>query len=172
MQFLTCLLLLTSVFHTDKNHSVVQTYNATTFKICDADQDMNTTEWSVSNPEYSKDAVTVTVPLLKEGPTYFFSDFYDGEQCLNGQKFSINVTHGQGLPESLKDPVPNAPGPASADDVPPNDVPANFDHPMDDNTTSSDPLKPVAGLGNRNCAVFGFELFAMVFGSLGLFAWI
>ncbi|KAF3341410.1 blue copper protein-like protein [Carex littledalei] len=154
------------IFHTDKNHSVVQTYNATTFKICDADQDMNTTEWSVSNPEYSKDAVTVHVPLLKEGPTYFFSDFYDGEQCLNGQKFTINVTHGEGLPDSLKDP---APGPASADDVPPNDVPANFDHPIDDNSTSSDPLKPVAGLGNRNWAGFGFSLSAVVFGSLGLF---
>jgi Plastocyanin-like domain len=163
-------LLLASVFHTDKNHSVVQTYNATTFKICDADQDINTTEWSVSNPEYSKDAVTVSVPLLKEGPTYFFSNFYDGEQCMNNQKFAINVTHGQGLPDSLKDPAPDAPAPASPDDVPANDVPANFDHPIDDNSTTTDPLKPVAGFGNRNLAQFGFGIFTVSFGALGLFA--
>ncbi|KAJ1693345.1 hypothetical protein LUZ63_010043 [Rhynchospora breviuscula] len=157
------------IFHTDKNHSVVQTYNATTFKICDADQDLNTTEWSASDPEYSKDAVMVYVPLLKEGPTYFFSNFYDGEQCLNGQKFAINVTHGEGLPDSLKDPAPDAPAPASPDDVPATDVPANFDHPIDDNSTSTDPVKPVAGSGNMNLAGFSFGLLLVIFGALGFF---
>lgn len=88
---------------------------------------------------------------------------------MNGQKFGINVTHGQGLPDSLKDPAPDALAPASPNDVPANDVPANFDHPMDDNSTSTDPLKPVAGLGNRNWAGFGFGLFAVFFGALGLF---
>lgn len=84
--------------------------------------------------------MSVAVPLLKVGPTYFFSSDYDGEQCNNGQRFSINVTQGQGLPPSLRTPSPEAPGPVSEesgdDTMPATVVPANFDHPKnitDDN---------------------------------------
>lgn len=84
----------------------------------------------------------MAVPLLKEGPTYFFSSDYDGEQCENGQRFSINVTHGQGLPPSLREPTPGAPGPVSResgdDTVPDTTVPANFDHPKDISDDDSD----------------------------------
>ncbi|KAJ3676552.1 hypothetical protein LUZ60_003964 [Juncus effusus] len=156
------------IFNTDKNHSVVQTYNISTFKTCNTDQDTNTSDWSTSAPDFSKDSITVFVPLLKEGPTYFLSDFYDGEQCNNGQKFTINVSHGQGLPASLKDPEPDAPAPASPDDVPANTNVPDFNHPMDDNTTSEDPAKPVSGLGFRN-NFNGVCYFGVLFGVLSVF---
>ncbi|XP_062172343.1 early nodulin-like protein 18 [Alnus glutinosa] len=127
------------IFNTDNNHSVVQTYNLTTYKLCDYDnaQENDTTQWSVSDPSASSPHPdSVAVPLLKEGMTYFFSGDYDGEQCKNGQRFKINVTHGQGLPESLKSPSEESPGPISpnaGDDesTPDTVVPSNFDHPLD-----------------------------------------
>lgn len=125
------------MFNTDKNHSVVQTYNATIYKHCDfndADSD-DTVQWSFGEPEFDKGAVTVAVPLLKEGATYFFSSNYDGEQCEHGQHFKINVSHGKGLPDSLKSPSEQAPAPNSADlenSVPDNVIPSNFDNPKDD----------------------------------------
>ncbi|XP_010908431.1 early nodulin-like protein 18 [Elaeis guineensis] len=123
------------IFNTDKNHTVVQTYNATTYKHCDYNdaEDDDTMEWSAGEPEFSKEAVTVAVPLLKEGLTYFFSGNYDGEQCRHGQHFKINVSHGQGLPPSLKSPSV-APAPTSPDDenlVPDTVVPSNFNNPAD-----------------------------------------
>ena len=125
--------LLSTVFNTDKNHSVVQTYNETTYRLCDyndADDD-DTTEWSAGVPTFDNSAVTVAVPLLKEGSTYFFSGDYDGEQCQHGQHFKINVTHGQGLPPSLM-PADSSPAPNAADAgdaVPDTVVPSNFDNP-------------------------------------------
>ncbi|KDP36975.1 hypothetical protein JCGZ_08567 [Jatropha curcas] len=127
------------IFNTNNNHSVVQTYNFTTYKLCDYDNalDNDTIEWSVSDPSNTATTgVTVAVPLLKEGTTYFFSGDYDGDQCKAGQHFKINVTHGRGLPESLKDPSEQAPAPNSPDvsgeDVTPDTiVPANFDNPKD-----------------------------------------
>ncbi|XP_072983497.1 early nodulin-like protein 18 [Typha latifolia] len=122
------------IFNTDKNHSVVQTYNATTYRLCNDVDDDKVVEWSAGEPEFSKVPVTVAVPLLKEGTTYFFSGYYDGEQCQNGQHFMINVTHGQGLPESLKSPSEAAPAPNSADyvnDVPDTVIPSNFNNPND-----------------------------------------
>uniref|UniRef100_A0A2P2JUN9 Uncharacterized protein MANES_02G136300 n=1 Tax=Rhizophora mucronata TaxID=61149 RepID=A0A2P2JUN9_RHIMU len=136
------------IFNTDNNHSVVQTYNFTTYKHCDYNNalDSDTIEWSTSDPSNTAThPTTVAVPLLKEGLTYFFSGNYDGDQCKNGQHFKINVTHGQGLPESLKSPADQAPAPNSPDisgddSVPETIVPANFDHPdRQDESDSKDP---------------------------------
>uniref|UniRef100_A0A0D3EMH4 Phytocyanin domain-containing protein n=1 Tax=Oryza barthii TaxID=65489 RepID=A0A0D3EMH4_9ORYZ len=91
-----------AVFNTDKNHSVVQTRNETLYKSCDYNDSGpdDTVEWSAAAPEFSKDAVTVAVPLLKEGSSYFFSGNYDGEQCESGQRFAVAVAHGQRRPPS------------------------------------------------------------------------
>ncbi|KAL9367699.1 hypothetical protein Peur_038898 [Populus x canadensis] len=127
------------IFNTDSNHSVVQTYNFTTFKSCDYDNSggNETAEWSSTNPSNTlTQAVTVAVPLLKEGPTFFFSGFYDGDQCQNGQHFKITVSHGKGLPDSLKDPSDQAPAPNAADygSTPDTDVPFDFNNPHDQDT--------------------------------------
>ncbi|XP_043693657.1 uncharacterized protein LOC122644118 [Telopea speciosissima] len=128
------------IFNTDSNHSIVQTYNVTTYKQCDyydAELD-DTTEWSAADPNATNpQPVTVAIPLVKEGMTYFFSGDYDGEQCDNGQHFKINVTHGQGLPPSLKNPSMDSPGPASpdmnnADSAPDTVVPSNFNNPNEE----------------------------------------
>ncbi|KAG0498895.1 hypothetical protein HPP92_003586 [Vanilla planifolia] len=121
------------IFNTDKNHSVVQTYNETTYKRCDYDdaEEDDTTEWSAGEPTFDSAAVTVPVPLLKVGSNFFFSGNYDGEQCRHGQHFVINVTHGQGLPPSL-DPSEGSPAPTSGDEgdaVPETVVPSNFKDP-------------------------------------------
>ncbi|PIA59972.1 hypothetical protein AQUCO_00400687v1 [Aquilegia coerulea] len=127
------------MFNTDSNHSVVQTYNITTYTNCDSD-DADTDDtilWSEAEPSaIATRPVTVSVPLLKEGVTYFFSGDYDGDQCKHGQHFKINVAHGQGLPKSLKDPSMEAPSPMSPDDedstpTPDTVVPSNFNHPKD-----------------------------------------
>lgn len=104
------------IFNADKNHSVVQTRNGTLYKSCDYNDSGpdDTVEWSAAAPEFSKDAVTVAVPLLKEGRAYFFSGNYDGEQCESGQRFAIDVAHGQGLPPDLRPPVADAPAPYAA----------------------------------------------------------
>ncbi|XP_008798353.1 blue copper protein-like [Phoenix dactylifera] len=144
------------IFNTDKNHSVVQTYNATTYKHCnynDAEDD-DTMEWSAGEPEFSKEAATVAVPLLKEGLTYFFSGNYDGEQCQQGQHFKINVSHGQGLPPSLKSPSA-APAPNSPDDeslVPDTVVPSNFNNPAD-----TSPVNATSGAGEALPRLVGKE---------------
>lgn len=137
-----------AVFNTDNNHSVVQTYNATTYKGCDYDDALEeeTTQWSSADPSStSPHPVSVPVPLLKVGLTYFFSGDYDGEQCQNGQNFEINVTYGQGLPPSLKKGPSGeerqAPAPVSPESAPDTLVPSNFDNPQnvsdDDATTST-----------------------------------
>ncbi|KAH8498804.1 hypothetical protein Peur_073983 [Populus x canadensis] len=127
------------IFNTDNNHSVVQTYNLTTYKLCDYDNsvDNDTVEWSSANPSNTlTQGVTVAVPLLKEGPTYFFSGDYDGEQCDNGQHFKITVFHGKGLPDSLKDPSDQAPAPNAADydSTPDTTVPFDINNPHDQDT--------------------------------------
>ncbi|EEF39175.1 copper ion binding protein, putative [Ricinus communis] len=127
------------IFNTNNNHSVVQTYNLTTYELCDYDNALenDTIEWSTTDPSNTATfGVTVDVPLLKEGITYFFSGDYDGDQCKSGMHFNINVTHGKGLPESLKSPSEQAPAPNSPDvtgddSAPDTIVPANFDHPQD-----------------------------------------
>ncbi|GLT58714.1 hypothetical protein SLA2020_315840 [Shorea laevis] len=130
------------IFNTDNNHSVVQTYNVTTYKLCDSSDDMgnDTMEWSAADPSATTThPVSVAVPLVKEGINYFFSEDYDGDQCKAGQHFQLNVTHGQGLPKSLQDPsedapAPNSPDYAGADSAPDTIVPSNFNHPTDDET--------------------------------------
>jgi len=131
--------LVNAVFNTDNNHSVVRTYNFTTYKLCDYDNsvDNDTVEWSSANPSNTlTQGVTVAVPLLKEGPTYFFSGDYDGEQCDNGQHFKITVFHGKGLPDSLKDPSDQAPAPNAADydSTPDTTVPFDINNPHDQDT--------------------------------------
>uniref|UniRef100_A0A6N2L318 Phytocyanin domain-containing protein n=1 Tax=Salix viminalis TaxID=40686 RepID=A0A6N2L318_SALVM len=127
------------IFNTDTNHSVVQTYNFTTYKLCDYENsgDNDTVEWSSANPSNTlTQGATVAVPLLKEGPSYFFSGDYDGEQCDNGQHFKITVSHGKGLPDSLKDPSDQAPAPNAADydSTPDTVVPFDFNNPHDQDT--------------------------------------
>ncbi|KAG6679081.1 hypothetical protein I3842_14G113100 [Carya illinoinensis] len=132
------------IFNTDNNHSVIQTYNVTTYKLCDYEdaQEDDTTQWSDANPSTaSPHPVSVPVPLLKEGMTYFFSSDYDGEQCNNGQRLMINVTHGKGLPKSLENPAEESPGPISqnsGDDesAPDTIVPSNFNNPNEENADS------------------------------------
>jgi hypothetical protein len=117
---------------------VVQTRNATLYKSCDYNDSGpdDTLEWSAAAPEFSRDAVTVAVPLLREGRTYFFSGNYDGEQCESGQRFAIDVAHGQGLPPDLRPPAADAPAPAAAG---PADGAAvlDFSHPKNVTTPSA-----------------------------------
>lgn len=129
---------LNAVFNTDSNHSIIQTYNFTTYKLCDYEdaQENDTIQWSNSDPSATTlNSVTVPVPLVKEGMTYFFSSDYDGEQCKNGQHFKVNVTHGQGLPKSLENhPSEESPGPISPnsgdeESAPDTIVPSNFNNP-------------------------------------------
>lgn len=129
---------LNAVFNTDSNHSIIQTYNFTTYKLCDYEdaQENDTIQWSISDPSATTlNSVTVPVPLVKEGMTYFFSSDYDGEQCKNGQHFKVNVTHGQGLPKSLENhPSEESPGPISPnsgdeESAPDTTVPSNFNNP-------------------------------------------
>ncbi|KAI4385399.1 hypothetical protein MLD38_003430 [Melastoma candidum] len=143
------------IFNTDTNHSVVQTYNFTTYKACDyADAlDNDTLQWSSADPSNTDThPVTVAVPLVKEGPNYFFSGDYDGDQCRDGQHFRINVTHGQGLPESLKSPqdqapAPNYPDSGSDDSAPDTNIPSNFDNPT--NTTTGDTESGAGSVSGR-----------------------
>ncbi|KAG5517313.1 hypothetical protein RHGRI_037911 [Rhododendron griersonianum] len=137
------------IFNTDSNHSIVQTYNFTTYKRCDYNdaQDDDTIEWSAVDPSStSPQPVRVAVPLVKQGMNYFFSGDYDGEQCKFGQHFKINVTYGQGLPPSLKSPSEGAPAPANPDSgndesAPDTTVPSNFNNPKE----SSDDDKVESG---------------------------
>ncbi|KAJ6755037.1 hypothetical protein OIU79_027621 [Salix purpurea] len=127
------------IFNTDSNHSVVRTYNITTYRLCDYDNsvDNDTVQWAYTNPSNTlTQAVTWAVPLLKEGPTFFFSGDDDGEQCQNGQHFKIAVSHGKGLPDSLKDPSDQAPAPNAADygSTPDTVVPFDFNNPHEQDT--------------------------------------
>ncbi|KAL4578637.1 hypothetical protein LXL04_014764 [Taraxacum kok-saghyz] len=142
---MSCTIPRGSVFNTDNNHTVVQTYNSTIYNLCDDSNALDNDTFQYASPDPSASTVhpvSVAVPLLKVGPTYFFSSDYDGEQCENGQRFSVNVTYGQGLPPSLKTPAPGAPGPVSQqsgdDTVPETMVPANFDHPKDIDSDDED----------------------------------
>lgn len=116
--------------------------------------------------------MTVAVPLVKEGTTYFFSSDYDGEQCNNGQHFKINVTHGQGLPKSLQIPSENSPSPKSSpvsgddDSAPDTIVPSNFNNPKEDH---SDDEKDSDKANEKSSSVSVFVQFhSKLFGSLVL----
>eukprot|EP01018_Ginkgo_biloba_P011958 Gb_10362 [translate_table: standard] len=96
------------IFHTNANHSVIQTYNETTYKKCDYDnaEDDDTDVWLAVDPTKKGNRLTVSVPLTIEGPNYFFSNALDRIECMNGLKFQIKVAHGQGLPAALTHPPP------------------------------------------------------------------
>lgn len=175
------------LFNTDSNHSVTQTHNFTTYSTCDSQGDDNI-QWSSIDPNSTEVLpVTVPVPLLKEGPTYFFSGDYDGEQCMHGQKFEINVTHGQGLPPSLRDDPDLATGPTTADAAPgpnnpdagddstPDTISSNYDFshpkkvPSDDST--SDDEEDGAKTKSNEASFVGFRevfLVGLISGVLGL----
>ncbi|PON59549.1 Phytocyanin domain containing protein [Trema orientale] len=170
------------IFNTNTNHSVVQTYNETTYKLCDYEDasDKDTTQWSTADPSNTATRpITVPVPLLKEGKTYFFSGDYDGDQCTNGQRFAIVVAHGQGLPKSLKDPStdesPGPVGPQSGDEegdaAPDTIVPSNFNNPKpvasDDADRASDSSGSVS-LSFLHGKVFGRQLCTVFMVCLGL----
>uniref|UniRef100_A0A5B7BTA1 Putative plastocyanin-like domain protein n=1 Tax=Davidia involucrata TaxID=16924 RepID=A0A5B7BTA1_DAVIN len=136
------------IFNTDNNHSVVQTYNFNTYKHCDYNnaQENDTIEWSAAEPSSTTPhAVSVAIPLLKVGKTYFLSGDYDGEQCQHGQHFKINVTYGQGLPESLKNlsdesPAPASPNSGNDESAPDTVIPSNFN-----NTQESSDVREESG---------------------------
>lgn len=104
---LICSVFMCSVFNTNTNQTVIQTYNATTYKNCTADyaSDDDTFQYQGGSNEFGK-AMTITVSLTLEGQQYYFSDADDGSQCLNGMAFEIKVGHGIGLPPSLNQPPP------------------------------------------------------------------
>ncbi|KAI9114127.1 hypothetical protein K1719_014777 [Acacia pycnantha] len=162
------------IFNTDNNHSVIQTYNFTTYKQCDYDdaQDSDTTQWSASDPSATEPhPVTVAVPLVKEGMTYFFSSDYDGEQCKNGQQFKINVSYGQGLPKNLKEysppspqhdassPSPSSPNSGDEDAAPDTIVPSNFNNPRQEDKGDDDADEKSSASGSvfsrKNCNFLG-----------------
>ncbi|KAL0911000.1 hypothetical protein M5K25_019101 [Dendrobium thyrsiflorum] len=150
------------IFNTDKNHSVIQTYNQTTYNRCDsddADAD-DTTEWSAGEPTVDAVDVTVPVPLLRVGSNFFFSGNYDGEQCRHGQHFVINVTRGEGLPPSLNtSPESLAPAsPEAGDDVPDTVVPSNFNNPTDSDVKAT----PAAGGQDGTAGPSAMALAALV----------
>ncbi|KAL6181027.1 hypothetical protein ACLB2K_047685 [Fragaria x ananassa] len=135
------------IFNTDTNHSVVQTYNVTIYKLCDYDnaEEKDAIQWSQSDPSNTATQdVSVAVPLLKEGVMYFFSGDYDGDQCKNGQHFMITVTHGQGLPKSGDDSTAgptSSPQSGNGDDesIPETIVPnSNFNDPKEEDDSDND----------------------------------
>ncbi|KAJ1685535.1 hypothetical protein LUZ63_016925 [Rhynchospora breviuscula] len=104
------------VFNTNTNSSVVQTSNDTTYSLCDATNDdgNQTFLWGSDGGDSNSSNPTpevLEIPLIYEGPNYFFSDTMDGNQCQNGMKFEINVLHGNGLPPALKQPPSPSPVP-------------------------------------------------------------
>ncbi|RZC73063.1 hypothetical protein C5167_048542 [Papaver somniferum] len=113
------------IFDTNTNQTVIQTYNETAYKICNADDTDAATVYS-GGAEIGKQVV-LSVALIIEGDNYFFSSADDGAQCQKGMAFKIDVEHGVGLPPSLNQPPP----PPFVD--PP---------PSDQSTTPSDTTNP------------------------------
>ncbi|KAI3893389.1 hypothetical protein MKX03_002921 [Papaver bracteatum] len=92
------------VFDTNTNQTVIQTYNETAYKICNADDTTDASVYS-GGAEIGKQVV-LSVALIIEGDNYFFSSADDGAQCQKGMAFKIDVKHGVGLPPSLNQPPP------------------------------------------------------------------
>ncbi|XP_050386104.1 cucumber peeling cupredoxin-like [Argentina anserina] len=91
------------IFNTE-NQTVIDTQNATAYRICTADDtsDEGTFVWG----DNSLGKKTIVVPLVTEGANYYFSGNGDGEQCQQGMAFAIEVGHGLGLPPILNQPPP------------------------------------------------------------------
>lgn len=115
--------MIQSVFNTNTNQTVIQTYNETTFNSCTADDasDDDTFQYNGGSNEFGQKA-TIAVPLTMMGSNYFFSDAEDGVQCQQGMAFEISVKRGLGLPPSLNQPPPppyiEPPGPDTAQPPP------------------------------------------------------
>lgn len=108
------------IFNTNTNQTVVQTYNATTYGSCTADDAAdNDTFIFNSGAENFSQPITVAVPLIKVGPNYYFSDADDGAQCQQGMRFEIRVNEGSGLPPSLNQPPPPPYSPPPVAETPP-----------------------------------------------------
>ncbi|GER46428.1 early nodulin-like protein [Striga asiatica] len=142
------------IFNTNTNHTVIQTYNKTTFESCLIDDalDSDTFQYSGGHDEFGN-LTTIAVPLTIEGTQYYFSDAEDGEECLHGMAFEITVAHGLGLPPSLNQPPPPAyvPPPETAEEG------------------QSPPVTVVAGRpagGVRGCAEVSF--LGLVLGVVGV----
>ncbi|XP_075487453.1 early nodulin-like protein 18 [Primulina tabacum] len=107
------------IFNTNSNQTVIQTYNETTYKNCTTDYSSNkdTFQYDGGVDQFGSASI-VEVPLTILGTQYYFSDASDGEQCLKGVAFEINVNRGLGLPPSLNQPPPPpySPPPAPADE--------------------------------------------------------
>ncbi|KAI3925521.1 hypothetical protein MKW92_034852 [Papaver armeniacum] len=121
------------------NHSVVQTYNVTTYKRCNSDDAEvdDTTEWSSADP-------SATAPRHD----IFLSSDYDGEQCKHGQHFKINVLHGSGLPPSMKTPSASEPSPSPTKSASGDDDDADDSTPNPDTVVSSNFNDPKQSTGN------------------------
>ncbi|KAK1376274.1 cucumber peeling cupredoxin-like [Heracleum sosnowskyi] len=111
------------IFKTSTNQSVIQTYNATTYKNCSIDysEDDDTFSFTSGNNKFNQ-SLTIAVPLTINGTNYYFSDSDDGVQCEQGMAFEIVVKYGSGLPPSLNQPPPPAyvePSPPVPDETTP-----------------------------------------------------
>ncbi|KAG6511677.1 hypothetical protein ZIOFF_029754 [Zingiber officinale] len=80
------------IFDTDSNNTVIQTFNATTYALCDfSDDNGNDTTFYYDGSGEPTVNMTVAVPLTEEGTNYFFSAADGGVECLQGMRFEITV---------------------------------------------------------------------------------
>ncbi|KAF6176078.1 hypothetical protein GIB67_000172 [Kingdonia uniflora] len=135
------------IFNTNSNQSVIQTYNATTYKLCNADDDASNGDIFIYDNSTANGSLTFAVPLTKEGPNYFFDD---GVECEKGMAFQISVKHGKGLPPNLNQPPP----PAYVESPPPLDPPPYL---VPDSQDASPAGNGVGG-ANMGLVVFGLVL--------------
>lgn len=100
-----------SVFNSDANSTVIQTYNATTYGLCSLEQDYGklTSQYGVEDAEDAGNSGEIPVLLKREGDNYFFSSSENGIQCRKGMRFHIVVKHGNGLPPPSPPPAPPSP---------------------------------------------------------------
>ncbi|KAM0935918.1 putative Phytocyanin domain, cupredoxin [Dioscorea sansibarensis] len=95
------------IFKTDTALPVIQTYNATTYARCNADDDNGNETYVYDGSASDALPAVIPVPLTIEGDNYYFSGAGDDVfQCSHGMRFHIVVQHGRGLPPSLSHPPP------------------------------------------------------------------
>lgn len=98
------------IFKTNDNSSVVLTPNATTYALCDTDEDDGRETFLYGGGGGggggTEETESISVPLIFEGTNYIFSEADDGAQCQQGMRFEIKVAYGRGLPPNLAHPPP------------------------------------------------------------------
>ncbi|PIA35748.1 hypothetical protein AQUCO_03500243v1 [Aquilegia coerulea] len=94
------------IFNTTTNHTVVHTYNETTYNSCNTEDASDTDTFVYQGENVFDKPLIIQVPLTIEGTNYFLSDANDGVQCEQNMKFEIDVKHGNGLPSYLNQPPP------------------------------------------------------------------